>query len=102
VALSKKMKARARVLVSGRVQGVYYRSYTREMAESLGLTGWVRNVRDGRVEAVFEGEEKEIRKMIDWCWTGSPSSKVTEVNVVWEEPSGESKGFSVTYGYRGL
>ncbi len=91
------MKARAHVLVSGRVQGVYYRSYACEAARSLGLTGWVRNTRDSRVEAVFEGEEDAVREMIAWCRHGSPSSRVESVEVEWEEPTGNFPGFSITY-----
>lgn len=85
--------------VSGRVQGVYYRSYAQDTARRLGVTGWVRNIRDGRVEAVFEGEEKAVRKMVDWCWEGSPSSRVTDVEVVWEEYRGEFEDFRITYSY---
>lgn len=94
------MKARAHVLVSGRVQGVYYRSYAQDAARSLGVTGWVRNTTGGQVEAVFEGEEEAVRSMVEWCWRGSPSSRVDKVEVEWEKPTGEFKDFSVTYGYR--
>ena len=87
--------------MSGRVQGVYYRSYARDAARSLGVVGWVRNTHDGRVEAVFEGEEENVREMVDWCWTGSPSSRVAGVEVEWEEPTGEFSDFSVTYGRGG-
>lgn len=93
------MKTRAHVLVEGRVQGVYYRSYTLDAARALGVTGWVRNRRDGRVEAVFEGDEEAVRKMVQWCWKGSPSSRVTNVEVNWEKPTGEFEDFSVIYGY---
>ncbi len=93
------MKARARILVSGRVQGVYYRSYAQDEARKLGLKGWVRNNRDGRVELVCEGEEEAVRSMIDWCWKGSPSSRVVDVEVTWEEFRGEFEDFRVTYGY---
>jgi acylphosphatase len=94
------VKARAHVLVSGRVQGVYYRSYAQDAARSLGVTGWVRNTTAGQVEAVFEGEEEEVRSMLEWCWRGSPSSSVEKVEVEWEKPTGEFKDFSVTYGHR--
>jgi len=93
------MKARAHVIVSGRVQGVYYRSYTQDKAEELGLTGWVRNNRDGTVEAVFEGEKEAVQEMVDWCWSGSPSSRVSDVVVEWEQPTGEYDRFSVAYGF---
>jgi acylphosphatase len=92
------MKTRAHVLVTGKVQGVYYRSGAKDFADSLGLTGWVRNNHDGRVEAVFEGEDVAVKKMVDWCWSGSPSSRVMNVEVIWEEPNEEFVNFSVTYG----
>ena len=94
------METRAHVLVSGRVQGVYYRSYTQDAARSLGITGWVRNTKGGLVEAVFEGEEEAVRSMVEWCWSGSPSSRVDNVELEWETPTGEFEDFSVTYGYR--
>jgi acylphosphatase len=89
------MKVRARVIVSGRVQGVYYRAYAVDKARVLAITGWIRNMRGGSVEAVFEGEENAVREMVDWCSEGSPSSRVERVEVEWEEPSGEFAGFSV-------
>ncbi len=82
----------------GRVQGVYYRSYAVDKARDLGLTGWVRNRFDGRVEAVFEGEEDAVRKMVRWCHQGSPSARVERVEVSWEEATGEFADFRVTYG----
>lgn len=94
------MKVRAHILVSGRVQGVYYRSYTQDAARSLGVTGWVRNTTGGQVEAVFEGEEEAVRSMVEWCRRGSPSSRVDKVEVEWETPTGAFEDFSVTYGYR--
>ncbi len=77
---------RARLLISGRVQGVFFRAYTEKEAQRLGLAGWVRNLADGRVEAVFEGPEKKLEEMISWCRRGSPASKVEKVEVLWEEP----------------
>lgn len=68
-----------RCLVSGRVQGVYYRASTRREAELLGLTGWVRNLPDGRVELVAMGEERALRRLRDWLWQGPPNAQVTEV-----------------------
>jgi len=93
------MKVRAHVLVSGRVQGVYYRSYAVDEARMLGITGWVRNIRGNRVEAVLEGDSESVEKMIAWCWEGSPSSRVSDVEVTWEEPTGEFSDFSVAYRY---
>ena len=64
---------RVRVIVSGRVQGVFFRAATRMAATNLNLTGWVRNMDDDRVEAVFEGEDSDMEKMIAWCKKGPPS-----------------------------
>ncbi len=95
------MEVRARVTVSGRVQGVYYRSYALDEARTLGIKGWVRNTREGQVEAVLEGTEEAVRKMLEWCRKGSTSSRVSDVEVEWEEPTGEFTDFSVVYGDRG-
>ncbi|NOZ59153.1 MAG: acylphosphatase, partial [Euryarchaeota archaeon] len=64
------------VFISGRVQGVFYREYTRRKAQELGVKGWVRNLPDGRVEAVFEGEDRAVDEMVRWCWEGSPYASV--------------------------
>lgn len=77
---------RAHVFISGRVQGVFYRANTKEKANKIGVNGWVKNLKDGRVEAVFEGEKKDVEKMIEWCHKGSPQADVEEVKVKWEEP----------------
>ncbi len=91
------MKKRAYVLIEGYVQGVFFRSYTREKASELGLTGWVRNLPDGRVEALFEGDEDEIKWMIAWCHKGPPSAHVTNVQVTWDEYQGEFNSFDIKY-----
>jgi acylphosphatase len=88
---------RGHLFISGRVQGVFFRSNTRKEALGLGLTGWVRNLRDGRVEALFEGEESEIQKIIEWCHTGPPYASVDRVEVYWEEPTGEFQTFSIQH-----
>ena len=80
---------RAHVTISGRVQGVWFRACTKEKACAAGLRGWVRNRRDGRVEAVFEGNSSAVDEMLDWCWTGSPQSVVTDVDVRFEAPQCE-------------
>ncbi|AXG07515.1 acylphosphatase [Haloplanus rubicundus] len=87
-------RTRARVFVSGRVQGVYYRANTRDAARARDVDGWVRNLADGRVEAVFEGSEAAVEEMIEWCHTGSPAATVRDVDVSYEEPRAES-GFSI-------
>lgn len=86
---------RAHVLVKGLVQGVFYRANTQRRAERLGVDGWVRNLPDGRVEAVFEGEEEAVRELIEWCKVGPPGAVVESVTVEWERPRGEPKGFRI-------
>lgn len=83
---------RVRVLISGRVQGVFFRDSTRERAEALGLSGWVRNLPDGRVEAVFEGDGDRVDEMISWCNEGPPDADVRDVSTEREEPE-DSTGF---------
>ncbi|MFH0748728.1 MAG: acylphosphatase [Candidatus Bathyarchaeota archaeon] len=89
------MKTRARIIVSGRVQGVFFRDRTRAKAQEARVTGWVRNLRNGRVEAVFEGEKEVVEKMIIFCKTGPPGALVRESEVRWETFTGEYKVFSV-------
>ena len=79
---------RAHVIVEGFVQGVNFRFYTRQQARLLGLWGWVRNMPDGRVEAVFEGEEAAVNEIVNWCRSGPPSAQVDDVATSWEEPEG--------------
>jgi acylphosphatase len=88
---------RAHVVIEGRVQGVFFRSHTQEMAERLGLKGWVKNRRDGRVEAVFEGDKGMVEQMIQWCHRGPSEARVTNVQVDREEYSGEFEDFSIRY-----
>ena len=88
---------RAHVVVSGMVQGVFFRSYAREMAESLDITGWILNRWDGNVEAVFEGDKPSVEKMVDWCRKGPPSARVEDVEVSLEDYKGEFDRFSITY-----
>lgn len=92
------MKARAHVLVSGMVQGVYFRYHTRELAQRLGLRGWVQNTPDDRVEAVFEGEKGAVERMLEFCHRGPSGAGVTDVEIKWEQPRGEFSGFEVRYG----
>ena len=88
---------RVRVFVSGRVQGVFYRAYTEKKAKELGVKGWVRNLPDGRVEAVFEGEDDAVEALVKWCYKGSPSAKVEKVEVIEEPYTGEFKDFTIRY-----
>jgi acylphosphatase len=89
---------RMRVNISGIVQGVCFRAATRRTAANLNLTGWVRNIENGRVEAIFEGEDSAIDEMIDWCKVGPPAARVEKV-ILSEEPcTGEFPDFSIRYG----
>ena len=85
---------RRHVWVSGRVQGVWFRHHTQLTAERHRVAGWVRNLPDGRVEAVFEGDEEAVSDVIGWCWQGPGAARVTGVEVQPEEPEG-SLGFEV-------
>lgn len=89
------MKVRARAVFEGLVQGVFFRANTKRCADSLGLTGWVRNRPDGAVEAVFEGEEERVREAIEWCTSGQPYAKVDRKTVEFSDPLGDSDGFEV-------
>jgi acylphosphatase len=81
---------RAHLLVSGRVQGVFFRSSAARTARRLGLSGWVRNLFDGRVEAVFEGDERAVAQAVDWARTGPEGAHVVDVSVEWTEPAGDA------------
>jgi len=97
--LGEVLKVRAHVFVRGRVQGVFFRSETQYEANRRNVSGWVRNTRDGRVEAVFEGEKEDVEKLIDFCRRGPPGARVTKVDVHWENYTGEFKDFRIRYGY---
>lgn len=85
---------RVHVYVSGVVQGVWFRVYAKKRADVVGVCGWIRNLADGRVEAVFEGTEDQINEMIAWCYRGSPLSTVEQVHVMHEKSKGEI-GFEI-------
>lgn len=91
------MKVRARILVSGRVQGVFFRSETKKEADNWKVEGWVRNRQDGRVEAVLEGEEEAVKKVIAFCRQGPPQARVKDVEVQWEDYRGEFRGFRIQW-----
>ncbi|MEM1538132.1 MAG: acylphosphatase [Candidatus Nezhaarchaeales archaeon] len=92
------MRVRAHVYISGLVQGVFFRAWTRDEAIKRGIDGWVRNLPDGRVEAVFEGEKEEVEEMVRSCWQGPPGAMVSSVEVHWEDCRGEV-GFRIKYRY---
>ncbi|GAA0456844.1 acylphosphatase [Halococcus dombrowskii] len=87
-------ETRAHVFVSGRVQGVAYRANTRDTAREIDVDGWVQNLDDGRVEAVFEGKEGDVERMVEWCHNGSPAAEVESVDAKYGDPEGLS-GFEV-------
>jgi acylphosphatase len=89
------MKIQVHVVISGQVQGVWYRASTKEKAEELGLTGWVKNIAHGNVEAVFEGEESSVNEMIAWCRKGPPLALVTDVKIIRKQFGGKFTGFAV-------
>lgn len=91
------MKVRAHVFVSGVVQGVFFRHETRIRAIRNNVVGWVRNLPDGRVEAVFEGEKKAVDAMIEFCRRGPPGAVVKNVEVIWENPTGEFRDFRIIF-----
>ena len=81
-------RTRAHVFVSGHVQGVFYRATTRDAAREHDVDGWVKNLDDGRVEAVFEGPASAVESIVEWCHTGSPAADVDDVSVTREPPEG--------------
>lgn len=88
---------RVHVYISGRVQGVFFRAETKDTARAFKLTGWVRNMSDGRVEALFEGKADNVDKMLEWCHIGPPAARVEEVIKLEETYIGEFRDFSVKY-----
>ena len=90
-------QVRATVCIRGRVQGVFFRASTQDMAAPLGLDGYVRNLRSGDVEAVFEGPREIVERAIAWCHQGPPRSRVDQVDVQWSSATGEFDGFRVAY-----
>jgi acylphosphatase len=91
------MKARAKVLVSGIVQGVFFRARTMQEAVRQNVNGWVRNLPDGRVEAVFEGEKEALDKMVDFCREGPRGAMVIGIDVKWEPFTGEFRDFKIRH-----
>jgi acylphosphatase len=90
------VKVRAHVFVSGRVQGVFFRSETRYEALRNGVTGWIRNLPDDRVEAVFEGDREKVERLVEFARNGPRGARVSRVDVSWENYSGEFADFEIT------
>ena len=91
----KTFKSRVHIYVSGRVQGVFFRARTVQLSVRLGLTGWVRNLPDGRVEGLFEGEEEAVKAVLEFCRQGPRGAVVEDVVVVSETFKGEFSAFSI-------
>jgi acylphosphatase len=94
----KNVKVRAHVFVTGRAQGVFFRSQTRRTADRYDVNGWVRNLPDGRVEAVFEGEKEAVEALVEFCKHGSSGARVTNVDLSWEPYTGTFDRFRIKYG----
>lgn len=86
---------RAHLFIKGRVQGVLFRDWTLREAQGKRLTGWVRNLTDGRVEAVFEGPREKVEEMVEKCREGPSAASVEHIDVFWEEATGEFKRFEI-------
>lgn len=91
------MKVKAHVIFYGRVQGVFFRANTREKARELGVNGWVRNLSDGSVEAVFEGEKAPVTRLIEFCSSGIPHARVAKHHIEWLAAEGFTT-FEIRYG----
>jgi acylphosphatase len=88
-------KARLHVLIEGRVQGVFFRAATRDQARARGLSGWARNLPDGRVEALFEGDKRVLENMLTWCRQGPPYAYVARVEAEWQPALGDMTDFRI-------
>jgi len=90
-------EVRARAIIRGRVQGVFFRLETKHAAERHGVSGWVKNQVDGTVAALFEGPKENVDAILKWCQDGPPLAKVEDVDVAWGDYTGEFDSFDVTY-----
>ncbi len=90
-------KIRAHIFVSGKVQGVFFREKTKKKAEKLEVTGWVKNLLDGRVEVVFEGDKDKVEEMVNWARKGPIWAKIEALDVVWEDYRAEFEEFEIRY-----
>jgi acylphosphatase len=90
------VEARARILITGLVQGVFFRRETADLARRLGILGWVRNLPDGKVEVLAEGDKRRLDELIRFCHVGPPGAVVRRVEVEWSDYSGEFRGFRIT------
>jgi acylphosphatase len=90
-------KVRANAIICGRVQGVFFRMETKRAADRFGVSGWVRNLKDGTVGAVFEGDQDQVDAVLDWCRQGPPHADVSDVTATWGEFTGEFSGFNIAF-----
>ncbi len=90
-------RARTRVVIEGRVQGVNFRAATRNQAVAAGVNGWIKNLPDGRVEAIFEGQQAAVQRMVSWCYSGPTHARVDRVHVDWEKPEGKDTTFAIVW-----
>ncbi|MEK6922687.1 MAG: acylphosphatase [Nanoarchaeota archaeon] len=88
---------RIRILIVGKVISIFFRAFIKENAEQLGLTGWVRNTKDGSVEAVFEGQEQSIEKIIRLCKKGPPLARIDDIKITEEKPENKFTSFNIVY-----
>lgn len=86
---------RIHLYLSGKVQGVYFRAYTKQEADALHITGWVKNTSDGRVEIVAEGEKEHIDSFLEWCREGPPQAHVSNTQIQWQNATDEFNQFSI-------
>ncbi|MEM5871841.1 MAG: acylphosphatase [Candidatus Aenigmatarchaeota archaeon] len=91
------MNARVHLLISGKVQGVFFRANTRKVANEIGVTGWVRNVPNGMVEVVAEGRKNQLDRLIEFCKKGPEGAKVEDIEINWEKYKGEFKDFEIKF-----
>lgn len=89
------MTSRARIIISGHVQGVFFRSFIRSQAKLYQVNGWTKNMESGQVEAVFEGDRDQVQELIDSCKEGPPGARVGDVDVKWEDFSGSFTSFEI-------
>ncbi len=90
-------KVRAHIFISGRVQGIFFRKNTRQKAIELGIFGLVKNLSDGRVEAIFEGKKEQVKKMIEWAKKGPTLAQVENIEIKWQKPQNEFSDFEIKY-----
>ncbi len=92
------MKIRAHIFITGIIQGVFFRSHARSQAGMRHVTGWIRNLTDGRVEAVMEGEKDDVESLIEACRQGPPGARVDDIEISWEKPVHKYKEFEIRTG----